>query len=79
MRNVKKFLTIKLSQNQVTLESLQKEIVTLNDLLQREKKENLQLQEKLFNLEEAKESSKEVVKELYLKYANTVFNLYLDK
>ncbi len=79
LRNVKKFLTIKLSQNQVTLESMQKEIVTLNELLQDQKKDNRQLQDKLFTLEESRENNKELVKELNLKYAKIVNKSDLDK
>lgn len=72
LRNVKKFLTIKLTQNQATLESMQKEIVMLNDMLQNEKKENRVLSEKLAGMEEIKESNKEVLKDLNLKYLNIV-------
>jgi septal ring factor EnvC (AmiA/AmiB activator) len=79
LRNVKKFLTLKLSQNQATLESMQKEIVVLNELLQNEKKEKRQLGEKLMGLEEIKESNKEVLKDLNLKYVNIVFRVYPDQ
>ena len=72
LKNVKKFLTMKLNQTQLNLESLQKEIVVLNDLLQSEKKQNKELQEKYQNYEEIKESNKEIVKELNLKYVNIV-------
>ena len=72
LRNVKKFLTLKLSQNQATLESMQKEIVVLNEMLQNEKKEKRALNEKLMSMEEIKESNKEVLKDLNLKYTNIV-------
>lgn len=72
LRNVKKFLTLKLTQNQVTLESMQNELVTANELLQKERRENRDIKEELSKMEEIRESNKEIVKEMNLKYANIV-------
>lgn len=72
LRNVKKFLTEKLDRSKVTLELMQKEMVVINDHLQQEKKQNRILSEKLACHEEVKESSKEVIRELNMKYVNIV-------
>ena len=72
LRNVKKFLTQKLQQNQLTLDSMQKELVFANELLQQEKRENKTIKDRLMGLEEIRESNKEIVKEMNLKYANIV-------
>lgn len=79
LRNVKKFLTLKLAQNQATLESMQHELVTANELLQKERRENRDIKEELSKMEEIRESNKEIVKEMNLKYANIVAALDPDK
>lgn len=79
LRNVKKFLTLKLTQNQVTLESMQNELVTANELLQKERRENRDIKEELSKMEEIRESNKEIVKEMNLKYANIVAAPHADQ
>jgi hypothetical protein len=79
LRNVKKFLTLKLAQNQATLESMQHELVTANELLQKERRENRDIKEELSKMEEIRESNKEIVKEMNLKYANIVAASHTDQ
>jgi hypothetical protein len=46
LRNVKQFLTQKLKMNEELLKSLQKDIIILNNDLQKEKRQNLAITEK---------------------------------
>jgi chromosome segregation ATPase len=72
LRNVKGFLTQKLKQNEEILKSLQKDIVLLNQDLQKEKRTNLQITEKYMEMENERESYQENIKDLNIRYENVV-------
>lgn len=72
LKNVKKFLTQKLRQNEEILKSNQKDLVLLNQELQKERRKNLQLSEKYMEIETEREEHKDNVKELNLRYENVV-------
>ena len=64
LRNVKQFLTQKLKMNEELLKSLQKDIILLNNDLQKEKRQNLNITEKFEMMTNEREEHKDNVKEL---------------
>lgn len=70
LKNVKKFLTQKLKQNEEILKSNQKDLVLLNQELQKERRKNLNLSEKYLEIETEREEHKDNIKELNLRYEN---------
>ncbi len=72
LRNIKKFLTNKLTQNQQTIESIQNQIILINELLQKEKKLKVEYKAKRIDYEEIRETDAETVRELEQKYTTIV-------
>lgn len=72
LKNIKKFLTNKLIQNQTTIESIQNQIILINELLQKEKKLKIEYKAKRIDYEEIRETDAETVRELEQKYTTIV-------
>lgn len=72
LRNVKQFLTQKLKMNEELLKSLQKDIIILNNDLQKEKRQNLNITDQFEQMTNEREEHKDNVKELNMQYDSIV-------
>lgn len=79
LRNVKQFLTQKLKMNEELLKSLQKDIIILNNDLQKEKRQNLNITDQFEQMTNEREEHKDNVKELNMQYDSIVSQITLSE
>lgn len=77
LRNVKQFLTQKLKMNEELLKSLQKDIIILNNDLQKEKRQNLNITDQFEQMTNEREEHKDNVKELNMQYDSIVSQIVI--